>query len=311
MAGTYANMLNITQPVALGAYLERLQGRPVAEQFLKQKDVPQEVFRWYRYGTPGGMTPMAGDTSRTPDAFVDYEPLTKRCIEYREGAVLGEKMLKGIQSERDVQADVLRNLSERMVLRREFLVIKEFLDQAATTFDIAASGEGRRWNEANANPIEDIISMGKQMRAIGHAKPDIMIMNFETFAELQRNPALLTFSQSGEFATQSIVTGKLGQPQNQGAEGRILGMDIFVTDAFYFPKNLPYHVNSSPKFLLDGSVVFLRQDPDLGFMAVFEPYEVRNFPDQDRRAIVIQNFMTMTPVIQRPEYVGKMTNVLK
>jgi hypothetical protein len=258
-------------------FLKNLQGVPVATQFLPERVVGFPVVVYRRWGELGGMTPAAGEMSSSRTSSTEYSEEVARCVEYREASLISEQSIKFMNpgnqlgTVRDLQLDAAEHLSDRMILRQEYNTINALTTNAGNELDLA-QGSGTAWNEANADPLDDLTEARRIIRKEGHVIPDTALTNADVEADLLHTAALKQWQFSGPLTQNPLASGSL--------EGAVIrGVKFYVTDAFMLAEERAAVAQS------------------------------RTWAIEDRRAMKMMVWKTMVPAVFRPQFIVNIKNV--
>jgi hypothetical protein len=287
---TYLGHPALHPKTLLGIALKREQGEMIMDKILPERSVPNKEFVYREYGDIGGLAHEVGEGAPTPLRGINYKEVLTRCVELREGTLVTEQSQQWL--DRDIVKDAVEDLTDVISLKQESMAFETLLDE--TKYDstqVLTLNASETWGDP-ANRPQDALSKAKAaIRKIGHIKPDTLIINSDDEGLLERSLPLNVWSNIGPYSQQLIEKGAI--------IGKIAGLDIFSTDAVRWTSAdddtlLP---------MLSNSAIVLKRGSDLGFTAIAEPFTVRRFPVPDRRALEIQTFKTIRPVITRRTHV--------
>jgi len=295
---TYAGHPALHPKVLLGIALKREQGLMIMNNILPERTVPNKEFVYREYGDIGGLAREVAEGDPTPLRGITYKEIVTRCVELREGTLVTEQSQKWL--DRDIIRDAVEDLTDVIAMKQESMAFETLLDESKyDTEQIIELDADSTWSD-NSNRPQDSISRAKAViRKFGHVRPDTLIINSDDEGLLERSLTMNEWNQAGPYSQQWLA---------DGAIGRIAGLDIFSTDALRWTDE----EDDSLVPLLENTAIVLKRGPALGFTAVAEPFTMRRFPVPDRRALEIQAFKTIRPVVTRRTHVSilKYTNDL-
>jgi len=279
----------------LGIALRRIQGELISTSILPERSVPNKEFVYREYGDIGGLAPEVDEGDPTPLRGIDYHEVVTRCVELRLGTLVTEQSQKWL--DRDIIQDNLEQITADIAMKQEAMAFETMLDE--TKYDpsqIITLTASETWDDP-ANRPQDSISRAKAIiRKYGHVNANTLVVNSDDYSLLEQALPMNVWSQAGPYAQQFIGDGMVP---------RIGGLDIITTDAMKWTSD----DDDTLEFLIDGSALVLKRGPELGFTAVCEPLTVRRFPVPDRRAIEVQAFKTLRPVITRRTHMCLIKNI--
>jgi len=206
----------------LGIALKREQGQLIMNQILPERTVPHKEFTYHEYGDIGGLAHEVQEGDSTPLRSITYKEITTRCVELREGALITEQSQKWLN--RDVIRDEMEDLTDVIALKQETMGFEALLDESKyDTSQVIPLDAGSIWGDAENRPQDSMADAKTVIRNIGHVKADTMIISSTDEPLLVKSIPLTQWSFAGPFSQQPIVEGSIG---------RIMGLDIFVSDAF-------------------------------------------------------------------------------
>jgi hypothetical protein len=292
---TYAGNLGPLHPKVIESiFLIKEQGELIITQFLPERTVSHIEFTYRYYGAKGGMSPIVSENSATPLASVGYEEKVAKCKEIREGDIISERALKFMAGIRDVVKDTVEYITQRMMLRKEYMGFQAML------VDYTADGQPtpitptNTWDSANETILADLADAITGIKNAGHLQADSLLIGSQEENSIAKADTLVQWNLAGQFGQQQIA---------DFAVGRLKGLDIYVTDAVYSnQEDKPEGHGETLTPLLAGKALCFKRGMDLGFIAVAEPFTSRQFPVEDRRGIQLQMWQTIQPVVTRPTH---------
>jgi len=301
MVGSSQNLISYMAHPALhpktllGIALKREQGQMIMNQILPERTVPHKEFTYHEYGDIGGLAHEVNEGDPTPLRSIPYKEITVRCVELREGALITEQSQKWLN--RDVIRDEMEDLTDVIALKQEAMCFETILDETSydSTQVITLDASGT-WGDAANRPQDSMADAKAVVMNTGHVKPDTMIISSTDEPLLYKSIPLTQWSFAGPFSQQPIIEGSIG---------RVMGLDIFVSDAF----KITGQTDSTLEPMLDNTAIILKRGNNLGFTGVAEPFTVRRFPVPDRRALQVQVFKTIRPVITRRTHIALLKNI--
>jgi hypothetical protein len=303
MPTTHSRLSPLHPKVIEAIFLKREQGEMIMSQFLPDRSVGGIEFTYRYYGGVGGMSPIVDDGAATPLASVGYEEKVAKCLEIREGDIITERALKFINVLRDVVRDTVEFITERMMLRKEYMGFTALLG------DYTADGQpapivivgGKEWNTTSEEILFNLADAITAIKNAGHIKADSLVIGSQEENSIAKADSLIQWNLAGQFGQQQIA---------DFAVGKLKSLDIYVTDAVKSDKeNAPVGHGEALEPFLAGNALVFKRGMNLGFTAVAEPFTSRQFPIEDRRGIQLQMWQTIVPVITRPTHLVQLTNL--
>lgn len=299
---TYSGLSPLHPKVIEAIFLKKEQGELIITQFLPERSVGNIEFTYRYYGGVGGMSPIVQENAPTPLASVAYEEKVKKCQEIREGDIISERSLKFTAGIRDIVRDTVEFVTERMMLRKEYMGFQTLLtDYTADGQPTAISASSREWNGASETILADLADAITGIKNAGHVKADSLLVGSQEENSIAKADSLVQWNLAGQFGQQQIA---------DFAIGRLKSLDIYVTDAVYSDKeDMPEGHGEVLTPFLAGTALCFKRGMNLGFIAVAEPFASRQFPVEDRRGQELQMWQTIQPVVTRPTHLIQLTNL--
>lgn len=271
----------LSEKTMLGFVKEKEQGELFGTQLLPERQVNTKAVNWKIIKNTRELAPEIREGAEELLTNLGYDEQTALVKEIREGAMLTEQSIQEANL-RDLVRDHLDHLTERNILKQEAMIFNEIITKAGTV-----GGQNWDWsNTTTADPLNDILKAVRDMKKNGFVVPDTLIIDPDREYELMANKNIrdiLLYSRPD-----NIIEGN-----NVKFLGRIKGMDVFVANAVYDSA-------SGVAQILNKKTILMKRGSQTGNLLVREPLQVRRFADEGKRAIRLQVFKTMYPVIYRP-----------
>lgn len=271
--------------VMLGLALKREQGARITDQILPERSVPNIEFVYREFGDVGGLAHEVAEGAPTPLRGLNYHEVVTKCVELREGTLVTEQSQKWL--DRDIIKDAVNDLTDVISMKQESMAFEALLDTTKLdTTQVITLNANTYWADVANRPQDSISNAKAIIRKVGHVVPNTLIINSDDEGLLEKSLPMNVWAQAGPYSQQFLAKGSIG---------KIAGLDIFSTDAVRWTSE----DDDTLVPLLENQAIILKRGSELGFTAVAEPFTMRRFPIPDRRALEIQAFKTIRPVITR------------
>lgn len=264
----------------LGFAKEKEQGTLFANKLLPERKVNSRAVEWKVIKNTRELAPEIREGSEDTLTGIGYDEKSAIVKEIREGAMLTEQAIAE-SSLRDLVKDHLDHLVERNVLKQEAMIFDEIVKNAGSTY-----GQAVDWT--TGDPLKDIQTAIRDAKKNDFVSFDTMIIDPDREFELLQNESIRNILLQAKPET--LISGS-----NVKALGRIKGLDVYVADAVYDT------ATGEARPILEGKTVLMKKGSQTGNTMVRESLTVRRFADQGKRAVRLQVFKTMFPVIYRPQ----------
>lgn len=281
-------MLNnpiLSEKTMLGFAKEKEQGDLFATKLLPERKVNSRAVEWKMVKNTRELAPEIREGSEDTLTGIGYDEKSAIVKEIREGAMLTEQSVAEA-SLRDLVKDHLDHLVERNVLKQEAMIFDEIVKNAGTVY-----GSTVDWSATDSSPLTDIQTIIRDAKKNDYVSFDTMIIDADREFELLQNKEIKDILLQSK--PEALIEGA-----NVRALGRIKGLNIYVANAVY---DASTGVGTP---ILEGKTVVMKKGSQTGNTMVREGLTVRRFPDQGKRAIRLQVFKTMFPVIYRPQNIA-------
>jgi hypothetical protein len=282
------NILNnpiLNEKTMLGFAKEKEQGQLFANTLLPERKVSSRAIGWRVVKNTRELAPEIREGSEEFLASMGYDEKTASVKEIREGAMLTEQAIAESDL-RDLVKDHLEMLVERNVLKQESMVFGELVANAGTVVATPVD-----WSLETSSPLTDIQTVIRDAKKNDYVSFDTMIIDADREFELLQNKEIKDILLQAK--PDALLEGA-----NVKALGRIKGLNIYVADAVYDSAD----GTSAP--ILEGKTILMKKGSQTGHTMVREPLTVRRFADAGKRAVRLQVFKTMFPVIYRPQNIA-------
>jgi hypothetical protein len=282
------NILNnpiLNEKTMLGFAKEKEQGQLFANTLLPERKVSSRAIGWRIVKNTRELAPEIREGSEEFLASMGYDEKTASVKEIREGAMLTEQAIEE-SNLRDLVKDHLEMLVERNVLKQEAMVFGELVSNAGTVVATPVD-----WTAVDASPLTDIQTVIRDAKKNDYVSFDTMIIDPDREFELLQNKEIKDILLQAK--PDALLEGA-----NVKALGRIKGLNIYVADAVIDSAT----GESTP--ILAGKTILMKKGSQTGHTMVREPLTVRKFADPGKRAVRLQVFKTMFPVIYRPQNIA-------
>jgi len=280
----YLNNPLLQEKVMLGFAKEKEQGMLFATNLLPERKVNSRAIDYKIIKNTRGLAEEIREGAEELLTNIGYEEKTALVKEIREGAMLTEQAIQEAHL-RDLVADNLEHLVERNVLKQEYMIISQIIANAGTVF-----GSTVDWSQGTSKPLEDILDAVATMKNNDFVQPDTMIIDPTRELELLKHPDFKEILLQAD--PKQLISGA-----NIKGIGSIRGMNVYVANAVY-------DADTGTNQILSGKTILMKAGSQTGFTAVREDLTVRRFADNGKRAIRLQVFKTLFPVIQRPQNIA-------
>lgn len=282
------NMLNnpiLSEKTMLGFAKEKEQGDLFATQLLPERKVNSRAVEWKVVKNTRELAPEIREGSEDTLTGLGYDEKSAIVKEIREGAMLTEQSIAEA-SLRDLVKDHLDHLVERNILKQEAMIFDEIVKNAGTVY-----GSTVDWSQETASPLTDIQTIIRDAKKNDYVSFDTMIIDADREFELLQNKEIKDILLQSK--PEALIEGA-----NVRALGRIKGLNIYVANAVYDSST------GVAQPILEGKTIVMKKGSQTGNTMVREGMTVRRFADQGKRAIRLQVFKTMFPVIYRPQNIA-------
>lgn len=275
----------LSEKAMLGFIQKKEQGELFGTQLLPERKVNSRAVHWYQVNNTRELAPQVHDGAEDFLTTLGYEEKTASVLEIREGAMITEQAIKDADL-RDLVIDHLTHLTERNVLKQEHMIIQELLGNAGTVY-----GSTVDWSQETSKPLDDILDVVSDAKVNHYVNFDTMIIDPSREVELLKNPQVReVLLQSNPDA---LVSGA-----NVRALGTIRGLSVYVANAVYDTST------GAAVPLLNKKTILMKRGSQTGHTMVWESLTARRFPDEGKRAIRLQVFKSLKPVIYRPQNIA-------
>lgn len=269
--------------------VKALQGQFVAKDFFPLTPTSLDVFKWYRYGQVGGMTPRAGENEEGPLMHLEYGEQTGRTEFFKQ-----RTSISGFADPVSVMSlaqNQINDLSMRLALRLEFeriqaiitnrIVTPARVDQLWTNL----STGGRNWiGGGGAASIRDhLIDAKNRVTQYSKIPPDTLLLGAELGGALQKNVEAKEWDRMGDRAQQAFDTGTINGIEQPAANsdaaariGRLCGLDVYISNATTLTDPDDEHSLQVP--ILDHDAYVFKRGDMLGNTVTFRPPTVDSKP---------------------------------
>lgn len=281
-------MLNnpiLSEKTMLGFAKEKEQGDLFATQLLPERKVNSRAVEWKVVKNTRELAPEIREGSEDTLTGLGYDEKSAIVKEIREGAMLTEQSIAEA-SLRDLVKDHLDHLVERNILKQEAMIFDEIVKNAGTVY-----GSTVDWSQETASPLTDIQTIIRDAKKNDYVSFDTMIIDADREFELLQNKEIKDILLQSK--PEALIEGA-----NVRALGRIKGLNIYVANAVYDSST------GVAQPILEGKTIVMKKGSQTGNTMVREGMTVRRFADQGKRAIRLQVFKTMFPVIYRPQNIA-------
>jgi hypothetical protein len=282
------NMLNnpiLSEKTMLGFAKEKEQGDLFATKLLPERKVNSRAVEWKVVKNTRELAPEIREGSEDTLTGLGYDEKSAIVKEIREGAMLTEQSIAEA-SLRDLVKDHLDHLVERNILKQEAMIFDEIVKNAGTVYGTTVD-----WSLETSSPLTDIQTIIRDAKKNDYVSFDTMIIDADREFELLQNKEIKDILLQSK--PDALIEGA-----NVRALGRIKGLNIFVANAVYDSST------GVAQPILEGKTIVMKKGSQTGNTMVREGMTVRRFADQGKRAIRLQVFKTMFPVIYRPQNIA-------
>jgi Phage major capsid protein E len=287
------NILNnpiLSEKTMLGFAKEKEQGELFATKLLPERKVNSRAVEWKLVKNTRELAPEIREGSEDFLTGLGYEERSAIVKEIREGAMLTEQAIAEA-SLRDLVKDHLDHLVERNVLKQEAMIFNEIVANAGSVYGTTVD-----WSQTTSDPLKDIQTVIRDGKKNDFVSYDTMVIDPDREFELLQNQSIRDILLQAK--PEALINGA-----NVKALGRIKGLDVYVADAVYDS------ATGTAVPILEGKTILMKRGAQTGNTMVRESLTVRRFPDQGKRAIRLQVFKTMFPVIYRPQNIALINHV--
>ncbi|NGY84945.1 hypothetical protein F6Y03_30970 [Bacillus megaterium] len=280
------NMLNnpiLSEKTMLGFAKEKEQGDLFATKLLPERSVKSRAIEWKVIKNTRELAPEIREGSEDTLTGLGYDEKSAIVKEIREGAMLTEQAIAEA-SLRDLVKDHLDHLVERKILKQEGMMFDEIGKNAGTVY-----GQTVDWS--TGSPLTDIQIVVRDAKKNDYVSFDTMVIDTDREFEILQNQEIRDILLQAKPET-------LSSGENVKALGRIKGLNVYVADAVYDAST------GEARPILEGKTILMKKGSQTGNTMVRESLTVRRFADQGKRAIRLQVFKTMFPVIYRPQNIA-------
>ncbi|MCM3155600.1 major capsid protein [Priestia megaterium] len=282
------NMLNnpiLSEKTMLGFAKEKEQGDLFATQLLPERSVKSRAIEWKVIKNTRELAPEIREGSEDTLTGLGYDEKSAIVKEIREGAMLTEQAIAEA-SLRDLVKDHLDHLVERNILKQEAMIFNEIVKNAGSVY-----GQTVDWSSDTSSPLSDLQTVIRDAKKNDYVSFDTMVIDPDREFELLQNKEIREILLQAKPET--LISGT-----NVKALGRIKGLNVYVADAVYDA------TTGEAKPILEGKTILMKKGSQTGNTMVREAMTVRRFADLGKRAIRLQVFKTMFPVIYRPQNIA-------
>lgn len=282
------NMLNnpiLSEKTMLGWAKAKEQGELFATQLLPERSVSSRAVEWKIVKNTRELAPYIREGSEETLTGIGYDEKSAIVKEIREGAMLTEQSIAEANL-RDLVRDHLDHLVERNILKQEAMIFEEIVKNAGTVY-----GETVDWSLETATPLVDLQKIIRDGKKNDYVSYDTMIIDADREFELLQNKEIREILLHSRPET--LISGT-----NVKALGQVKGLTVYVANAVIDSAT----GQATP--ILAGKTIVMKKGSQTGNTMVREAMTVRRFPDQGKRAIRLQVFKTMFPVIYRPQNIA-------
>jgi hypothetical protein len=303
-----AGIRAIQPKVISSIWIEQEQGQYLCGAMLPEERVPQREFTYHYFGRITGMTPRVFDGAEFEKYNENYIEKLGTCHEYGESAVITDKAIRYTQGVRSLIQDYRNSLIKRLLMRQEFQFISAITDTGTGdtqipsdthTRDMSGVGEKRQWNDERAQILNDLGYAQTVIRKEAKVTPDTIIMSPDVFNVFRNSIDLRLWQYAGPFSQQII---------EQGAVGKVYGMDIFVSNVSYQPTE--DDPDSTVTTMLSDYVVIMKRGEFIGKNFVSEAQQAKMVRNEQRRGIELMLWKEFAPIIYRPYGIFVYSDVL-
>lgn len=281
-------MLNnpiLSEKTMLGFAKEKEQGDLFATQLLPERTVKSRAVEWKIVKNTRELAPEIREGSEDFLTGLGYEEKSAIVKEIREGAMLTEQAIAEANL-RDLVKDHLDHLVERNILKQEAMIFDEIIKNAGTVY-----GTVQDWAATDATPLKTLSEVIRDAKKNDYVSFDTMVIDADREFELLQNKEIREILLASKPET--LISGT-----NVKALGQIKGLKVYVADAVYDS------TTGVAQPILEGKTIVMKRGAQTGNTMVRESLTVRRFADMGKRAIRLQVFKTMFPVIYRPQNIA-------
>lgn len=281
-------------------------------------DVTKGSYHWtyHLYGNVGNSSEDVGPGGEPTMSYLAYDEKDARAYEWRKEVPIADRDTMAVGNIRNVWADAAQQISEDILLSKEKKALDALLGLDTTYNDIANHGmptpiSGSDWSSESSDIFKDLTNARKEVLKTAHKFPDTIIIGPDDQANIENHPDFRQYQLAGPFGQQNL---------EQGAIGKIKGMDVFVMTAVsdVYP-NYPHTGDPNDQRpivgteagnvepLLTGKAIVCKRGLELGYMGIAEPFQSVTLGNDNghykrRRMQSVMGWHAAGPAIERPNH---------